>query len=79
MNLADMIGEAKSKGLSKSEIGRLPTMVYKKKEGQKEEECNICMTDYEEGDMQKILPCFHSYHANCIDKWITVCIYFYRY
>lgn len=67
-----MIGDARDKGLSKSEISRLPVVTFRKKSGQKLEECNICMTEYEEGDSQKILPCFHNYHASCIDQWISV-------
>lgn len=69
MNLADMLGEVKDKGLTKTELNRLPVIKYKKTTVEVEE-CNICMTDYEEGDSQKILPCFHSYHSRCIDKWI---------
>jgi hypothetical protein len=73
MNLAEMLGEAKDKGLSKSDLCRLPVVPYKKTVGQEEiDECNICMTNYEEGDSQKILPCFHSFHSLCIDKWIKV-------
>lgn len=72
MNLAEMLGDVKNKGLSKTDLGRLPVVSYKKTEGQEIEECNICMTDYEEGDSQKILPCFHSFHCICIDKWIKV-------
>lgn len=70
MNLAEMLGEVKDKGLSKSDLVRLPVVTYKKTEGQEIEECNICMTDYEDGDSQKILPCFHTFHCLCIDKWI---------
>ena len=68
-----MLGDAKKKGLSKVDMNRLPTVTYKKtNSGDPESECHICMCDYEEGDAQRILPCFHSYHLNCIDKWIAV-------
>lgn len=72
MNLAEMLGDVKDKGLNKADLARLPIVSYTKVEGQEDEECNICMTDYETGDSQKILPCFHSFHCKCIDKWIVV-------
>lgn len=70
MELGELIGDAKQKGLSKNELQRLPTTVYKADENNANTECHICMCDYENGDSLKILPCFHSYHDQCIDKWI---------
>mmetsp|Transcript_22084 Transcript_22084/g.61303 ORF Transcript_22084/g.61303 Transcript_22084/m.61303 type:complete len:274 (+) Transcript_22084:3-824(+) len=32
--------------------------------------CCICMSDYEEGDTIRTLPCLHCYHAGCIDPWL---------
>ena len=74
MRLAERLGEVKDKGLSQSDSCRLPVVTYRQTEG-RVEECHICMADYEEGDAQKILPCFHSYHAACIDKWIMVLLF----
>ena len=74
MELGELIGDAKQKGLSKNELQRLPTTVYKADENNANTECHICMCDYENGDSLKILPCFHSYHDQCIDKWIKVSI-----
>lgn len=34
-------------------------------------ECIICMDDYEVGQTQATLPCFHVFHANCIRQWLT--------
>ena len=31
--------------------------------------CTICMTEYEEGEVLKTLPCFHKYHKECIVEW----------
>ena len=72
MQLGEMLGEAKNKGLSKTELQRLPTTVYKADENNPNTECHICMDDYVTGDSLKILPCFHSYHGKCIDNWIKV-------
>lgn len=35
-----------------------------------ERECRVCLSSYETGEILRILPCFHEYHANCIDKWL---------
>ncbi|XP_052797578.1 uncharacterized protein LOC128229798 [Mya arenaria] len=69
MRLAETLGEVKDKGLTKGECCRLPVVSYRRTDSQVEE-CNICMAEYEEGDPQKILPCFHSFHSVCIDQWI---------
>eukprot|EP00118_Oscarella_pearsei_P002173 m.9739 g.9739 ORF g.9739 m.9739 type:complete len:65 (+) comp21600_c0_seq1:1134-1328(+) len=32
--------------------------------------CAICMTDFEEGEDIRRLPCLHPYHVKCIDRWL---------
>jgi len=32
--------------------------------------CSVCLENYEEGDEQRILPCFHKFHKGCIDRWL---------
>ena len=32
--------------------------------------CSVCLCDAEDGDAMRTLPCAHSYHAACIDKWL---------
>ena len=34
-------------------------------------ECNICLVDFEDGDMVKQLQCLHLYHQKCIDEWLA--------
>ncbi|XP_041367178.1 uncharacterized protein LOC121381866 [Gigantopelta aegis] len=70
--LAENLGDVKSKGISTAEINRLPTRDYKKPEGPTDEidDCLICMCEYKEGECQRILNCFHEFHAKCIDKWL---------
>jgi len=54
----------------------LPTFVWEGKtphEGEKsevEQTCSICLSDYEFGQVIKILPCMHKFHGQCIDMWL---------
>jgi hypothetical protein len=32
--------------------------------------CNICLEAYEEDEELKVLPCLHTYHSYCIDRWL---------
>lgn len=32
--------------------------------------CTICLEHYQVGDMIRTLPCFHSFHVDCIDPWL---------
>eukprot|EP00951_Prasinocladus_malaysianus_P040504 scaffold466546_cov43-Prasinocladus_malaysianus.AAC.1 len=32
--------------------------------------CPICQEPYEDGQLLRILPCSHSFHAGCFDPWI---------
>ena len=36
------------------------------------EECNVCCSEYKDGEKLRRLPCLHEYHMACIDKWIKV-------
>ncbi|XP_042743252.1 E3 ubiquitin-protein ligase RNF13-like [Lagopus leucura] len=43
--------------------------LYTYRQGDQYEICVICMSEYKEGDLLKILPCSHTYHHLCIDTW----------
>ncbi|KAI7822280.1 hypothetical protein BX661DRAFT_187620 [Kickxella alabastrina] len=34
-------------------------------------ECSICLVSYEAEDLVRALSCNHTYHADCIDVWLT--------
>ena len=60
-------------GATEGQIDSLPIQVVKDPKKELPEDarcCLICLDDIEEGDMRKILPCMHGFHAHCCDKWL---------
>jgi len=55
-----------------SNVENLPTSTYHASEQppSASNSCAICLSEYEEGDELKTLPCFHMYHKECIDEWL---------
>ena len=75
LNLAERLGEAKPRGLARTQIDQLPSYRFA---GEIEEggqsTCVICMCEFETRQTLRVLPCSHEYHAKCIDKWLKVCV-----
>jgi hypothetical protein len=34
-------------------------------------DCVICLEHFQEGDRLRVLPCDHSFHVGCIDRWLS--------
>ncbi|XP_035654255.1 uncharacterized protein si:ch211-59o9.10 [Oncorhynchus keta] len=58
------------KTLSEREIERLPTKTYDPAHSAGKTQCQICFSDYTEGELLRMLPCLHNYHMQCIDRWL---------
>ncbi|TKW42063.1 hypothetical protein SEVIR_1G359600v4 [Setaria viridis] len=57
-----------------SVVNSLPCKSYKKLEtpqcSDDMEQCHICLTEYEDGEQIRTLPCKHEFHLQCVDKWL---------
>lgn len=62
-------------GLTRPTILNIPTMKFDKKAQNTKEldklECCICLLPFKEGDVLRLLFCFHRYHRECIDPWLS--------
>lgn len=73
LNLAERLGEAKPKGLTKPEIEQLPAYRFNKENHHSDMDqtsCVVCMCDFENRQLLRVLPCSHEFHAKCVDKWL---------
>jgi len=57
--------------LSRRRLKELPTKQWLKSDKVEYDTCAICIEDFEEGDLLRILPCNHAYHCKCVDPWLT--------
>mmetsp|Transcript_1471 Transcript_1471/g.2106 ORF Transcript_1471/g.2106 Transcript_1471/m.2106 type:complete len:263 (-) Transcript_1471:222-1010(-) len=54
-----------------SKISELLRYNYKSCEGSAvTHTCGVCLEDFCEGDSIRELPCFHVFHAKCVDPWL---------
>uniref|UniRef100_A0A0D3HR52 RING-type domain-containing protein n=1 Tax=Oryza barthii TaxID=65489 RepID=A0A0D3HR52_9ORYZ len=37
----------------------------------RQEECAVCLRDFEEKDMLRTMPCNHSFHEICLFRWLS--------
>ncbi|KAI8997413.1 hypothetical protein BDB01DRAFT_846068 [Pilobolus umbonatus] len=51
-------------------IHSLPTRVFHKEKTDEVDECIICLEEYQETEIIRILPCKHEFHLKCIDPWL---------
>ncbi|XP_014680007.1 PREDICTED: RING finger protein 44-like [Priapulus caudatus] len=71
LNLAERLGEAKPRGLTKVDIEQLPSYRFNASSHQSDQtSCVVCMCDFEQRQLLRVLPCHHEFHAKCVDKWL---------
>ncbi|CAG03279.1 unnamed protein product, partial [Tetraodon nigroviridis] len=73
LNLAERLGEAKPRGLTKADIEQIPSYKFNSNNRHSEQTmCVVCMCDFESRQLLRVLPCSHEFHAKCVDKWLKV-------
>jgi hypothetical protein len=71
LDIAERLGPGRPVGMTQEDINSLPVKPHSVNESDPTKlNCVICMSDYEEGEMKKGLPCSHEYHVKCIDPWL---------
>ena len=68
-------------GATDAEINRCPSRTLADRDdllrpsrqplGPQQQTCSICLERYEEGETVRTIPCFHTFHAKCIDPWLA--------
>jgi len=68
------VAEHATRPARSSEVAFLPTHILASEEvsqlPEEHRQCTICIEDFQAGDKQKTLPCFHRFHASCVDEWL---------
>eukprot|EP00440_Ansanella_granifera_P033277 gb/GFBE01036105.1/.p1 GENE.gb/GFBE01036105.1/~~gb/GFBE01036105.1/.p1 ORF type:complete len:296 (+),score=34.81 gb/GFBE01036105.1/:1-888(+) len=62
----------KPRGANQEMIDALPCQAYSPAtlDGAQETSCAVCLSEFEEDVVLRRLPCGHSFHRVCIDKWL---------
>jgi len=50
-------------------LSQIPSRSFVAEEMQ-QQECYICLEQFEDGDKIRTLPCSHEFHNACVDKWL---------
>ncbi|KAG0534708.1 hypothetical protein BDA96_04G302800 [Sorghum bicolor] len=60
-------------GASEDDIRQIPKYKFQKmEEPEKQLECCICISAYDDGAKLCELPCGHHFHCICINKWLRI-------
>jgi len=67
--LEEKMGNVK-KGFSEKEKYNLPVVVYSKKWFKNQDNCIICLNDFQEKEKVMKLGCDHIFHVDCMKDWL---------
>ena len=71
LELEERLGGQAHRGATDAVIEALPLHRWTRADGKEEEACcSICLSDFENGDEVRTLPCSHQFHAACVDRWL---------
>ncbi|XP_073127843.1 RING-H2 finger protein ATL67-like [Henckelia pumila] len=60
-------------GLDQAVINSYPKLVFSKGNAANETVCSICLCEYREAEMLRMLPdCRHCFHVMCVDAWLKL-------
>jgi hypothetical protein len=65
------------RGLDNQTIDRIPTVTWTAESKQEhpgdQDQCMVCLCDFEVGEELNSLPCGHLFHPGCIQEWLSRC------
>ncbi|KAL2552929.1 RING-H2 finger protein ATL68 [Forsythia ovata] len=60
-------------GLDPAAINSYPKFVFSRKNGGNYTVCAICLCEYKDSEMLRMLPdCKHYFHVTCVDAWLNL-------
>ena len=65
------LSDENGNGLDDDIINSFPKTIIEDENKLKEKQCVICLEEFKTGDEQTTVPCFHVFHPDCINKWLT--------
>ena len=69
LQLEENVGNV-NKGLTIDNIKKIPKVFYKKVLFEDNDNCIICMENFNENELVKQLKCGHIFHDDCIEHWL---------
>ena len=57
------------KGMTPEELESYPITIHSK-ESDAPSDCNVCISEFEDGESLRRLPCGHKFHKDCVDTWL---------